>query len=176
MNRTDVTLDLAIVNRLDKAAFVQMLGGVFEHTPWIAERASERRPFESVDALHEAMVQVVEESTRHEQLTLLRAHPELAGKEAQAGTLTASSAAEQTGAGLTALSRGEMARIAELNHHYRSKFGFPFIIAARRHTRAGIFAEFERRLNGNSETEVPNALAQVFIISRLRLDAMFSRR
>jgi 2-oxo-4-hydroxy-4-carboxy-5-ureidoimidazoline decarboxylase len=86
-----------------------MLGDVFEHTRWIAERAYERRPFESVDAPAEAMVHVVKESRRHEQLTLLRAHPKLAGKEAQAGTLTASSTARQAGAGLTALSRGEMA-------------------------------------------------------------------
>jgi len=89
LNTTDDTLDLVIINRLDKAAFVQMLGDVFEHTRWIAERAYERRPFESVDALSEAMVQVVKESRRHEQFTLLRAHPQPAGKEAHACTLTA---------------------------------------------------------------------------------------
>ncbi len=168
-------MQLGTVNRLDKAAFAAALGAVFEHTPWIAERAFGARPFTSVDALHDAMVQVVKQSALNEQLKLLRAHPRLAGKEAQAGTMTAPSTAEQAGAGLTALSRAEMARIARLNRDYQNKFGFPFIIAVRRHTKAGIFTEFEYRLKNNSATELTNALAQVFIIARLRLDAMFSR-
>lgn len=176
MNMTDFTIDRTAINSMDKAPFVQMLGGVFEHTPWIAERAFEARPFTSLDSLHKAMVQAVKQSTLEEQLGLLRAHPELAGKDAQKGTMTSTSTEEQAGVGLTALTHVEMERIAHLNRDYRAKFGFPFIIAARRHSKAGIFAEFERRLNNEVATEFANALAQVFIITRLRLDAMFARK
>ena len=176
MNMTDLVLDLSAVNRTDKAAFVQALGGVFEHSPWVAERAFAARPFAGVAALHGAMVQAVQQSAPDEQLKLLRAHPELAGKEAQAGTLTASSTAEQAGAGLTTLSRAEMARIVQLNRDYRNKFGFPFIIAVKQHRKSGIFAEFERRLTNDADTELAQALAQVFIITRQRLNAIFSRQ
>jgi 2-oxo-4-hydroxy-4-carboxy-5-ureidoimidazoline decarboxylase len=176
MNMTDFTIDRAAINSVDKAAFVRELGSVFEHTPWIAECAFEARPFTSVDSLHEAMVQAVKQRTPEEQLGLLRAHPELAGKEAQKGTMTSTSTEEQAEAGLTALTHMEMERIAQLNRDYRAKFGFPFIIAARRHSKAGIFAEFERRLNNEAATELANALAQVFIIARLRLDAMFAQQ
>lgn len=171
----DNRMDLGTVNHLDRRAFAGALGAVFEHSPWVAERAFGARPFANVDSLHEAMVQAVKESGPDAQLELLRAHPELAGKEARAGTMTASSNAEQSGVGLTALSRPEMARIAQMNRHYRDKFGFPFIIAVKQHTKSGIFAEFERRLNNDAETELANALAQVFIITRLRLDAMFAQ-
>lgn len=169
-------MELGTVNGLDQAAFAAALGAVFEHSPWIAERAFAARPFASVDALHGAMMQAVKQSTLDEQLKLLRAHPGLAGKEARAGTLTASSTAEQAGAGLTALSRAEMARIAQLNRDYRNKFGFPFIIAVKQHTKSSTFAAFERRLNNDADTELAQALAQVFIITRLRLDAMFARQ
>lgn len=173
MNLVDLMLDLAAVNHMDKSGFVRTLGAVFEHSPWIAERAFKARPFASFEALHGAMVLAVMESAADEQLMLLRAHPELAGKEAQAGTLSSSSAAEQAYAGLAALSHGEIERIAQLNRNYRAKFGFPFIIAARRHSKANIFAEFERRLTNDAATELATALAQVFVITRLRLDAMF---
>lgn len=176
MNLVDAMLDLAAVNHMDKSGFVRTLGGVFEHSPWIAERAFEAHPFASVEALHGAMVEVVEESTGDEQLMLLRAHPELAGKEARARTLSSSSTAEQVDAGLTALSRGEVERIAQLNRNYRGKFGFPFIIAARRHSKASIFTEFERRLRNDAATELATALAQVYVITRLRLDAMLLGR
>ena len=152
--------------------FVAALGGVFEHSPWVAERALASRPFADTAALHAAMVSVVRDAVREEQLGLLRAHPELAGREAQAGTLTVDSTAEQRTAGLNALTRAEMERVSRLNRAYRERFGFPFIIAARRHTKDGIFAELERRIGNDTESEVRECLEQVFIITRLRLDAL----
>lgn len=152
--------------------FVAALGGVFEHSPWVAERALASRPFADTAALHAAMVSVVRDAAREVQLGLLRAHPELAGREAQAGTLTVDSTAEQRSAGLNALTRTEMERVSRLNRAYRERFGFPFIIAARRHTKDGIFAELERRIGNDTESEVRECLEEVFIITRLRLDAL----
>ena len=160
------------INAMTPEAFLAALGGVFEHSPWIAERAFAARPFAGVAALHAAMVDVVQRASRAEQLALLRAHPELAGMEAQAGTMTADSTVEQGTAGLDALSRAEMQRIADLNRRYRDRFGFPFIIAVRRHTKASILGEFERRLGLDAETELANCLEQVFLITRLRLDGI----
>ncbi len=156
------------------AEFVAALGGVFEHSPWIAERAFASRPFTDTAALHAAMVEVVRGASRDEQLGLLRAHPELAGREAQSGTLTADSTAEQRSAGLNALTRDEMERVLRLNRAYREQFGFPFIIAVRRHTKDRIFAEFERRLGNDAESERLECLEQVYIITRLRLDALIA--
>jgi len=152
--------------------FVAALGGVFERSPWVAERALARRPFASVDALHGAMVDAVRAATRETQIGLLRAHPELAGREAQAGLLTADSTAEQKGAGLDALTPEEVDRIGALNRAYRQTFGFPFIIAVRRHAKDQIFREFERRLANDVETELANGLEQVYAITRLRLEAV----
>lgn len=159
---------------MSSAQFLAAFGGVFEHSPWIAERAFAARPFARVDALHVAMTDAVKRASRDEQLALLRAHPELAGKEAQSGTMTGDSTAEQGGAGLNALSRAEMDRISDLNRRYREKFGFPFIIAVRKNTKDDIFREFERRLAHDGETELATCLGQVFVITRLRLDGLVS--
>jgi 2-oxo-4-hydroxy-4-carboxy-5-ureidoimidazoline decarboxylase len=167
---------LTQVNTMPAAEFLAAFGGVFEHSPWIAERAFAARPFASVDALHAAMTGAVKNARRDEQLALLRAHPELAGKEAQAGTMTGDSTVEQGAAGLNALSREELARIADLNRRYSEKFGFPFIIAVRRHTKDGIFREFERRLGQAPEAELATCLEQVFVITRLRLDGLIRDR
>jgi 2-oxo-4-hydroxy-4-carboxy-5-ureidoimidazoline decarboxylase len=171
-SRAMPTLTLERVNAMAPQAFLTALGGVFEHSPWIAERAFAARPFASVVALHEAMVDAVKRAPREQQLALLNAHPELAGKEAQAGALTNRSAAEQASAGLSALSREEMRTLARWNREYREKFGFPFIIAVRRHTKDSIFAELQRRLTGAPETELRACLEQVFVITRLRLEAL----
>jgi len=165
---------LAQVNAMSGAEFHAALGGVFEHSPWIAERAFAARPFASVAALHGAMAEVAKRASREEQLALLNAHPELAGREAQAGTMTGDSTAEQGGAGLNALSRAELDRISDLNRRYRGKFGFPFTIAVRQHTKDGIFREFERRLANDPATELETCLGQVFVITRLRLDGMIT--
>ena len=165
-------LTIPEVNRMSAAEFVRALGGVFERSPWIAERAFAARPFAGIDALHAAMSDALRGAGRDAQLGLLRAHPELAGKEAQAGELTRDSKAEQAAAGLSALTREEMQRVSELNRRYREKFGFPFIIAVRRHPKDGIFREFERRLELDPETELANGLEQVFAIARLRLEGL----
>jgi 2-oxo-4-hydroxy-4-carboxy-5-ureidoimidazoline decarboxylase len=163
-------LSLADVNAMSPQAFAAAFGRVFEHSPWIAERAFARRPFADAGALHAAMVDVVQHASRAEQLALLRAHPELAGKEAQTNALTPESTNEQQKAGLTALSRDEMTRIAALNRAHADKFGFPFIIAARRNSKARIFAEFERRLALDPDAERQACLDQVFVITRIRID------
>jgi len=167
-------VDIATVNDMDKAAFVAAFGDVFEHSPWVAERAYDRRPFASAAELHTAMTAAVRVASREQQTALLRAHPDLAGREARAGTMTTSSVAEQASAALDRLTPAEMARIAELNDAYRARHGFPFIVAVRHYTKAGIFHEFERRIASDSETEHAWALSQVFAITRMRIDAKLS--
>ena len=162
-------MDIEATNRMNSADFVAAYGGVFEHSPWVAEQAFAARPFASVAHLHQSMVAAVKTSTRERKLALLRAHPELAGKEAQAGSMTRSSVAEQASAGLDRLSSVEMHRLAELNAGYRAAHGFPFIIAVRHYTKEGIFHEFAQRLSNDSSTELEAALAQVYAIARIRL-------
>jgi 2-oxo-4-hydroxy-4-carboxy-5-ureidoimidazoline decarboxylase len=169
-------VDMAAINALSQPAFVAQFGGVFEKSPWVAQKAWERRPFVSVDAMHAAMIAVVKSSPLPSQLALLQSHPDLAGKEAQSGTMTSSSAAEQSGAGLNALTKPEMASIAKLNAAYRQKFGFPFIIAVRLHTKEGIFFDFSQRLANDTQTEYFNDLQNVYAISRLRLAAILTPR
>lgn len=170
---TSKPASLAALRALDRAAFIAALGDVFEHSPWVAERAWEHAPFANVDALHRAMVAAVDNASSDERLALLRAHPDLAGREARAGTLTDASTGEQARAGLNALSAAEMGRIAALNEAYRERHGIPFIVCVGHYTKAGIFFEFERRLNSAPETALAEALLQVGAITRLRLDTMF---
>jgi 2-oxo-4-hydroxy-4-carboxy-5-ureidoimidazoline decarboxylase len=164
--------DMTPVNAMDRAAFVQKFGGIFENSPWVAEKAWDRRPFASLDDMHAAMVAVAKNAPAAMQLALLQAHPDLAGKEAQAGTMTASSVAEQASAGLNALSQAEMTELSGLNAAYKTKFGFPFIIAVRMHTKEGIFFEFKRRLQNETQAEFANDLQNVYIITRLRLNKL----
>ena len=164
--------DMAAVNAMDRAAFVEKFGGIFENSPWIAEQAWEKRPFASLDDMHGAMVAVAKYAPAAMQLTLLQSHPDLAGKEAQTGTMTASSVAEQASAGLNALTHDEMTQISNLNTAYKKKFGFPFIIAVRMHTKEGILFEFNRRLQNDTQTEFANDLQNVYIITRLRLNKL----
>jgi 2-oxo-4-hydroxy-4-carboxy-5-ureidoimidazoline decarboxylase len=166
------TVDMAAINAMDQAAFTAKFGGIFESSPWVAEQAWEKRPFASVNDMHAAMVGIAKFATAPRQLALLQSHPDLAGKEAQAGAMTASSVTEQASAGLNALSKEEMADISALNVAYKQKFGFPFIIAVRMHTKEGIFFEFRRRLNNDTVTEFANDLQNVYIITRLRLAKM----
>jgi 2-oxo-4-hydroxy-4-carboxy-5-ureidoimidazoline decarboxylase len=167
-----VTLDE--LNRSSAAAFVEQLGAVFEHSPWVADRAYDRRPFDSVGELHQAMMTVVRAAAPAEQLALVRAHPELAGAEARERTLTAHSSGEQARLGLTALSKDEFRRIGELNRRYREKFGFPCIIALKLHaSRESVLGEMERRLGNPPQEELRAALEQIGHITRGRLDKMF---
>jgi 2-oxo-4-hydroxy-4-carboxy-5-ureidoimidazoline decarboxylase len=161
--------DMAAINAMDRAAFVEKFGGIFENSSWVAEQAWARRPFADVDTMHAAMVDVAKFASAPRQLALLQAHPDLAGKEAKAGAMTASSVTEQASAGLNALSKEEMTQVSDLNAAYKAKFGFPFIIAVRMHSKEGIFFEFSRRLRNDTATEYANDLQNVYAITRLRL-------
>ncbi len=164
-------MPLAEINALDEGGFVALLGMVFEHSPWVAQAAWKQRPFESIEVLHEQMTRVVLRASRPEQLALILAHPELAGSEAKAGTLTLDSTGEQGRLGFTALGRAELERIAGLNRAYREKFGFACIVALRLHaSRESVIAEMERRRHNGLESEIANALEQIGHIARGRLD------
>ena len=160
---------------LDRATFNSTLGGIFEHSSWVAQRAFDAGPFASVDALHAAMLRVVHAAPRGEQLALLRAHPELAGKAAVRGELTADSTKEQSGAGLDRCSPAEFAQITALNVRYNVTFGFPFIVAVKGLDRAAILREFARRADSPVAIEFAEALQQVARITRFRLDALITR-
>ena len=157
---------------LDRGAFIDRFGPVFEHSPWVAEGAWERRPFADLHAVHRAMVEVVRESRREQQLLLLRAHPELWGKEARERRMTADSVAEQAGAGLFSLTPAQAVRIERMNAEHQQKFGFPFIIAALKNTREQILSEFERRLCLDAGAAFEAALQQVELITGLRIERM----
>ena len=160
------------INRIDRDAFVAALGGIFEHSPWVAERVFALRPFPNVDALHDAMVFAMHGATPDEQLALVLAHPELAGRAMVAKALTADSSREQSGAGLTECSDDEYARLVELNARYNAKFGFPFILAVKGHDRQSIIAEFARREQHDMAVEFAQALGQIARIARFRLEAL----
>jgi len=174
MTDTALALDLETINRLDRAGFVAALGHTFEHSAWIVDGAWAARPFASVDALHGAMMDVVRRADVSTQTAFLCVHPELAGKEAAAGTMTHDSVTEQASAGLDALSGAEVAELRGLNQRYRTRHGFPFIVAVRRFTKSQIFEQLRRRIERDSATERDEALAQIAAITRLRLDARLS--
>lgn len=162
-----MTLDQ--INQLDRDTFIARLGGIFEHSPWVAARVVAQRPFASVGALHEAMCAVVDAASAAEQLALIRAHPQLAGKAAVRKELTAASLSEQQGAGLDQCSPDEFARINALNDAYQQRFGFPFILAVRGHGRDSIIANMAERLNNAPTHEHDEALRQIARIARFRL-------
>lgn len=151
-----------------------IFGPVFEESPWIAAAAWERRPFSSPADLREKLVAVLRESGREKKLTLIRAHPDLAGRLARENKLTAASRAEQAGAGLDRLSEEELARFEAGNARYREKFGFPFVICARLNDKAAILSAFARRLENDPQTEFDTALAEIEKIATLRLEQIFS--
>jgi 2-oxo-4-hydroxy-4-carboxy-5-ureidoimidazoline decarboxylase len=160
------------LNTQELAAFRDTLGGIFEHSPWVAEEAWPLRPFASAEALHAAMCKAVIDAGEAAQLALLRAHPQLAGKAALRGELTAASNQEQQGAGLDQCSADEYARLHELNAQYEQRFGFPFILAVRGHTRSSILANMAARVDNPRDDEFAEALHQVERIARLRLEAL----
>jgi 2-oxo-4-hydroxy-4-carboxy-5-ureidoimidazoline decarboxylase len=163
-------LDLATLNSASEAEFVAALGGIFEHAPWVAEGAAKARPFASLGSLFATLADVVMRAGSTRILALIQAHPDLAGKAARAGTLTPDSTAEQAGAGLDRLSEEEYATFHRLNDAYRAKFGFPFIICVRRHTKDSILKQFERRLEHATVAEIETAVAEIMRIAALRLD------
>jgi 2-oxo-4-hydroxy-4-carboxy-5-ureidoimidazoline decarboxylase len=168
-------MTLGQLNTGDRAAFVAALGDIFEHAPWVAERAYAARPFTSVAALHDAMMQAVRAAPRDQQVAFLRGHPELAGKVARAGAMAAESKTEQGGLGLDRLSEADFARFERANAAYAEKFGFPFIVCVRNHKSAeSIFAAFEQRVGNDPDAEFAAALTEIGHITRLRLDHRIS--
>ena len=170
----DPAAALARLNAADEAGFVALLDGVYEHSPWIAQRAAAARPCASLAHLKRAMVEAERKASRDDQLALIRAHPELAGRAMVARTLTAESTTEQNRAGLTACTPEEFATLQRLNAAYNAKFGFPFILAVRGPrgaglTRTAIIAAFERRLHGTPDFEFAESLRNIHRIAEIRI-------
>jgi N-carbamoyl-L-amino-acid hydrolase len=168
---------IATLNASDPAGFVEALRGIYEHSPWIAARAAQARPFASLAALKRALQSVVDAASIDEQLALLRAHPELAGKAAIAGALTAESTSEQASSGLDRCTPTEYAQLHALNADYNGRFGFPFILAVKGPTgqglsRQAIIATFERRIGNARGDELREGLRQVHRIAEIRLNAL----
>lgn len=161
---------LAELNDLPPSGFVTALGGIFEHSPWVAEAAAANRPFATLSALHSAMVEAVRSAGPEKHLTLIRAHPDLAGRLARQGQLTPESSREQAAAGLTESDPATLEKIHRLNTAYRERFGFPFVICARLNHVESILSAMEHRLHNSPESEISTALEEIFQIARLRLE------
>ena len=162
------------LNRAGRDEFTDAAGFAFENSPWIAAEAWEKRPFESVDDLHAAMVAVVAQAPREKQIALIVAHPDLAGRVAREGRLTPASRDEQSSAGLDRLSKEELTRFERLNETYRARFSFPFVICARENTKDSILAALEQRTKNDRAAEIATALREIAKIARLRLADLVS--
>ncbi len=160
---------LDALNTMTQDEFTAALGAIFEHSPWVAQRAAACRPFNSVQQLHAAMADAVRNAQEEERLQLIRAHPELAGKAAVRGELTEESTREQKGAGLDQCSADEFAHLQQLNRDYNDKFGFPFVIAVKGHNRQSILENFSRRLANDRDTEAKECIEQIIRIGGFRL-------
>jgi 2-oxo-4-hydroxy-4-carboxy-5-ureidoimidazoline decarboxylase len=163
---------LADLNACSKADFVAALANIFEYSPWIAEKAAVARPFAGVTQLFEAMKAAVERAPAELRLALIRAHPDLANKTQRAAGLTAESNAEQNSVGLDRLSDAEYQAFERVNNAYRAKFGFPYIVCVRRHTRDSILRDFEKRLPNGATTEIAASVGEICRIAALRLDQL----
>ena len=162
-------------SQMDRARFVERFGGIFEHSPWIAERAWDLElgpAHDSAVGLHNALARMFRSASEPERLGVLTAHPDLAGKLALAKRLTAESTAEQASAGLDALTDAERTEFTALNDAYVARHGFPFIIAVRDYDKAGILDAFRRRIDNDRDTEFAEAARQVERIAALRLSAI----
>jgi len=160
---------LAELNGLEQNEFARIIGPVFEHSPWIAETVWVQKPFLNLADLHRALCETVKNAGEAKQLALIRAHPDLVGRAALAGTLTPASANEQASAGLAQLSPEEIQLFQKQNAVYQEKFGFPFVICARLNKKTAILKGFEARLENSREQEIKTALAEIFKIAELRL-------
>ena len=164
-------------SRMSRDDFVAAFGGVFEHSPWVAEGAWDAGLDGKADQaadLHARMCAVLRAASHEQRLAVLNAHPDLAGKLAVAGQLTADSTGEQAGAGLDKCSPEEFERLQALNDAYKAKFGFPFIMAVKGRARREILRAFEERVDNDAETEFATASRQVERIALLRLEIMLT--
>jgi len=159
MTRQKMTLDE--INKLEKEAFVQTLAGLFEGRPWIVARAWSKRPFASLEALHQTLCSIMYEASPGQQVALLCAHPDLVGRAALAGTLSPASTGEQAAAGLDRLTPTEIETFQYYNQEYRARFGFPFVICARENKKESILAGFATRLHNSRSHEIKIALDEI---------------
>ena len=157
--------NLAELNALSQEEFTRVVGPVFEHSPWVAERSYARRPFATREELHAAMCETVRHATDEEKLRLIRAHPDLVGR----AVLTSESKAEQASAGLGELAPNEVALFQKYNAQYRERFGFPFVICARLNKKEAILQAFPNRLEHSRHAEMQTALKEIYKIAELRL-------
>ena len=158
------------VNHFTHDEFIKIVGPVFEHSPWIAERGWAARPFDSRKHLHSSLIHIVEHATHKEQMSLIRAHPDLVGRV----VLTAESRGEQTAAGLMDLTSDEVAAFDRYNHEYKARFDFPFVICARKNKKDAILAAFPKRLLHTPEMEQKTALNEIFQIALIRLNDLIA--
>jgi 2-oxo-4-hydroxy-4-carboxy-5-ureidoimidazoline decarboxylase len=165
-------MPLSDLNAFSRADFVAALANVFEYSPWIAEKAAGARPFAGVVQLFEAMKAAVERAPTELRLALIRAHPDLANKTQRAAGLTAESSAEQDSVGLDRLLDAEYQAFERVNNAYRAKFGFPYIVCVRRHSKDSILRDFERRLPNSATAEVAASIGEICRIAALRLDQL----
>ncbi len=173
MTTGPLTYTASVPSRLDREAFVATFGGVYEHSPWIAEAAWDAGLTPAHDdarSLHAVLSAIVDAAGREAQLALLRAHPDLAGKLAVRGELTAESTGEQASAGLDQCTPDEFEAFQSLNERYKENFGFPYILAVKGRNRAEILENFQSRIDNAPEVEFAEALAQVHRIAELRLN------
>lgn len=161
-------LNLRALNALTREKFTEIVGPVFEHSPWVAEQTWAQRPFENRTYLHAALCKTVADADESAKLALIRAHPDLVG----GATLTEESKGEQTSAGLGDLSRREVDMFQKYNRQYREKFGFPFVICARLNKKEAILEAFPRRLQNSAEQEKQTALDEIYKIAELRLETI----
>lgn len=165
---------LEYLNTCEPGAFCAALAGIWEHAPWVTRGVVNQRPFATVEALHTAMVGIVAGLDEAERVAFYAGHPELAGEDARRGTMTDASIAEQGTLALDRLDAQEAGRWDALNRAYRARFGFPFILCIRRHTRESALQAFERRLAHDRATELAAAQGEIATITRLRLDSRVS--
>jgi len=171
---SQTTFTITQLNNMPEAEFVTVLGGIYEHSPWFAEAAAQQRPFANTAELAAALRQAVDASGQDAQLKLVRAHPELAGKAAVRGELTAESTREQAGAGLDQCTPEEFQRLQALNDAYNRKFGFPFILAVRGYDRHGIIDAFATRIENEPAVELQTCINQIHRIAQFRLNDLVS--
>src|SRR6201986_5419915 len=163
---------LSELNACSKEEFVAALANIFEYSPWIAEQAAAGRPYKCVTPLFEAMKTAVDRAAPELRLALIKAHPDLANKTQRAAGLTAESNAEQNSVGLDRLSDAEYEAFERVNNAYRDKFGFPYIVCVRRHTKDSILRDFERRLPNDVEAETRKSIEEICRIAALRVDQL----
>jgi OHCU decarboxylase len=165
-------LSMDAINELGRAAFVERFGPLFEHSPWVAEAAWRDHPFADREELYEALVGAMYAAPRERKLALIRAHPDLAGRAAIEGTLTARSRREQASAGLDRLTPDEYEAFTRTNDAYRRRFGFPLVVCVREHTKESILRVAAERLDHSEDEEIRVALEEIAKIARLRLEDM----